>query len=268
VRAPQSDLPRDLGVGTGVGAFAGLLGVGGGILLVPYLVLVRGVAQKSAQATSLVMLSMAATTGTITYAWGGSVAWLPGAVIAVGGVGGALLGAVAVQRAPDHRIQAVFGLLLVLAAVRLLWPQADGAHQLAADLPPPTAGLVLGYLAAGLAMGLLSALFGVGGGILLIPVLVAFFDYGQQLAAGTSLAVMVPIGLVGALRLTRPGYTRWAQGARFGLGAMAGAVVGAAIALAVSGFALRLVFAAVMVAVGVQMTVRGWRAGRPGPSSD
>lgn len=265
MRAPRSELPRDLGVGTGVGAFAGLLGVGGGILLVPYLVLVRGVAQKSAQATSLVMLAMAATTGALTYAWGGSVAWIPGAIIAVGGVGGALLGAAIVQRTPDHRVQIAFGLLLILAAVRLLWPQADGTYVLAADLPTATAGLAVGYLVAGLGMGLLSALFGVGGGVLLIPILVTFFDYGQQLAAGTSLAVMVPIGLVGALRLTRPGYTRWAQGARFGLGAMAGAVIGAAIALAISGTALRLIFALVMAAIGLQMAVRGWKAGRAGP---
>jgi uncharacterized membrane protein YfcA len=263
VRAPRSELPRDLGVGTGVGAFAGLLGVGGGILLVPYLVLVRGVAQKSAQATSLVMLAMAATTGSITYAVGGSVAWVPGGIIALGGLAGALLGAVVVQRSPDHRIQSLFGVLLVIAAVRMLWPQADGGYAVEADLPALTAGLVAGYLLAGLGMGLLSAMFGVGGGVLLIPVLVALFGYGQQLAAGTSLAVMVPIGLMGAIRLTRPGYTNWPQGVRFGLGSMLGAVLGAAVALAVSGTVLRWLFAAVMVAVGVQMAVRGWRAGRP-----
>lgn len=245
-----------------MGAFAGLLGVGGGILLVPYLVLVRGVGQKAAQATSLVMLAMAATTGSITYAVGGSVAWIPGAIIAVGGLVGALLGAYVVQKSPDHRIQALFGVFLVLAAVRMLWPQADGGYAQEADLPALTAALVLGYLVAGLGMGLLSALFGVGGGVLLIPILVAFFGYGQQLAAGTSLAVMVPIGLMGAIRLTRPGYTNWPQGVRFGLGSMVGAVLGAALALALSGSVLRVLFAAVLVAVGVQMALRGWRAGR------
>lgn len=262
MRAPRSELPRDLGVGTGVGAFAGLLGVGGGIVLVPYLVLVRGVAQKSAQATSLVMLAMAATTGSITYALDGSVAWVPAGIIAVGGLAGAILGAFVVQRAPDHRIQALFGLLLVAAAVRMLWPQADGGYALESDLPHLSAVLVAVYLVAGLGMGLLSALFGVGGGVLLIPILVAFFGYGQQLAAGTSLAVMVPIGLMGAIRLTRPGYTNWPQGVRFGLGSMVGAILGATLALALSGTVVRVLFAVVMVAVGVQMAVRGWRAGR------
>ncbi len=251
----------DLGVGTGVGAFSGAFGVGGGILLVPFLVLVRHVSQKQAQATSLVLVAMAAAAGAVRYALNGEVAWLPGLVILIGGLAGAWLGAHLVQRSPNAVLQVAFGVLLMIAGVRMLWPSPDAAEATAV-LPELSPALAAGYLAAGLGMGLLSALFGIGGGILLIPILVAFFGYGQHLAAGTSLAVMVPISLLGAIRLTRPGFTQWGEGARLGIGAMVGALLGASVALAISGSILQIAFGVLMLAVALQMALRGWRSRR------
>lgn len=251
----------DLGVGAGVGAFSGAFGVGGGILLVPFLVLARKVPQKRAQATSLVMVAMAAAAGAVRYAVNGDVAWLPGAVILAGGLAGAWFGAHLVQRSPSGVLQALFGALLMVAGVRMLWADSSAADSTAA-LPDLTLGLAVGYLAAGLGMGLLSALFGIGGGILLIPILVAGFGYGQHLAAGTSLAVMVPISLVGAVRLTRPGFTQWREGFRFGVGAIVGALVGASVALALSGSAIQAAFGVLMLLVGGQMAARALGARR------
>lgn len=260
----RTDLPRDLAVGTGVGAFSGAFGVGGGILLVPYLVLVRGLGQKVAQATSLVMIVLAAAAGALRYALDGAVAWAPAAVLTAGGLLGVLLGVTVVQRTTDRRLQTAFGVLIAVVALRLLWPTEPDVST-AADLPALTLASVLGYSAAGLTMGVLSALFGVGGGIVLVPILVELFDYGQQLANGTSLAVMVPIALLGAIRLTRPGYTQWGPGLRFGAAAVVGALIGASVALAVSGAAVRVAFAVVLLAVGAQMA---WAALRRSPDAD
>jgi len=253
----------DLGVGAGVGAFSGAFGVGGGILLVPFLVLVRRVPQKQAQATSLVLVAMAAAAGSVRYALSDDVAWLPAAVILVGGLAGAWLGAHVMQRSPSAVLQVAFGVLLGVAGVRMLWPTATTVE--AADvLPSMTVTLIVCYVAAGLGMGLLSALFGIGGGILLVPILVTAFGYSQHLAAGTSLAVMVPIALLGAIRLTRPGLTRWREGARLGLGAMAGALVGASIAQALSDSILQIAFGLLLLAVGAQMALKSWRGRRGG----
>jgi uncharacterized membrane protein YfcA len=248
----RGHLFRDLIIGVGVGVFSGALGVGGGILLVPYLVLVVATAQKRAQATSLVMVAMAAAAGAVTYAFAESVAWLPAVFLVVGGLLGSLLGSYLVQRTADHRLQIAFGVLLVIVAIRLLFPTATEVAS-SAELPALTPALAAAYIVIGVAMGALSALFGIGGGILLIPVLVTGFGFGQQFAAGTSLAVMVPIALLGALRLTKPGLTDWPLGIRFGLGSILGAVAGAAVALAVPGDALRWVFAIVMLVVAVRM---------------
>ena len=75
---------------------------------------------------------------------------------------------------------------------------------------------------------------------------------------------MVPIALLGAIRLTRPGLTQWREGARLGLGAMAGALVGASVAQVLSESILRVAFGVLLVAVGGQMALRSWRGRRGG----
>lgn len=251
---------RDLAVGSGVGVFSGSLGVGGGIILVPFLVLALHWKQKRAQATSLVMIAFASVAGAVAYAFGSSVQWLAAGVIVVGGLIGSLIGSHVVQRTADRRLQMLFGGLLIVVAIRLLFAPGDAqGAALAWD-----AWVVIGLFASGVAMGILSALFGIGGGILLIPILVEVFGFGQQMAAGTSLAVMAPIAALGAIRLTKPGLTDWPIGLRFGVAASLGALVGATIALALPAATMRVVFAVVLGFVAVNMVRVAWRS-RRGP---
>ena len=248
-------MARDLLIGFSVGAFSGAFGVGGGIILVPVLVLLLHMQQKNAQATSLVTVTFAAIAGLSTYALADFVAWIPAAFVLIGGLTGSLLGSSVVKRTPDYRLQLGFGLLLVAVAVRLLWPTQSLE---VTDLSTITPTIALAFIASGVAMGVLSALSGIGGGIILIPIVVTLFGFSQQLAAGTSLAVMAPIALLGAWRQSRTGATDWLMGVRFGLSSIPGAVLGAAVAVAVSGVLVKTVFALVLVVVGIQMLRRGW----------
>ena len=102
-------------------------------------------------------------------------------------------------------------------------------------------------------MGFLSALLGVGGGIIVIPLLVGLFGFPQQLAAGTSLVAMVPLALFGALRLSRSGFTQWFQGLRLGLASIPGAVGGALLALSVEATVLQVAFAIVLLVAAASM---------------
>lgn len=249
-----------LGAGLGAGILSGLLGVGGGIVLVPLLVLALKWQQKTAQATALVLVSMAAVAGVITYAVAGDVAWLPALFILAGGLAGAWLGAILVQRIHAHWLQVAFGIVLIAAAVRLAWPTSSTAVLDAAPAITPVLALV--FVVSGLAMGVLSALFGIGGGIVLIPILVALLDFDQKLAAGTSLAVMIPIALLGAIRLSRPGLTQWSVGVRIGLGGIVGGVIGAQLAVRLPTEILAVVFAVLLVVVAGRMMWIGLRTGR------
>lgn len=252
-------MARDLLIGFGVGAFSGAFGVGGGIILVPVLVLLLHMHQKRAQATSLVMVAMAALAGAVTYAIADFIAWLPALFLLLGGIVGSLVGSSVVRRTADYRLQLIFGALLIAVSIRLLWPSASSG---ATELPDLSILVALGYLFSGVAMGLLSALLGIGGGIIVIPILVTAFGFSQQLAAGTSLAVMAPIAIVGAWRQSRTGATDWRTGARFGIASIPGSVLGATAAVLVSGNLVRSAFAILIAVVAVRMVRQGWRAKR------
>lgn len=250
-----------LAAGLVAGTVSGLLGVGGGIILVPLLVIALKWEQKPAQATSLVLVSMAALAGVVGYAVAGAVAWLPAVFILAGGLAGAWLGAIVVQRVHARWLQVAFGVVLVIAAVRLAWPATSGTAAIDAS-PSLTPGLALAFVLSGLAMGLLSALFGIGGGIVLIPVLVSVLGFDQHLAAGTSLAVMIPIALLGAIRLSRPGLTRWAVGVRLGIGGVVGGIIGSQIARYLPTDVLAWIFAGLLLVVAGRMMWIGLRTRR------
>jgi uncharacterized membrane protein YfcA len=250
VNTPARSLFRDIGIGLLVGIFSGLFGVGGGVILVPLLVLLFAVEQKRAQATSLVVVALAAVSGAVTYAFGFSVVWEAVPFLVAGGLIGTWVGSAMVVRIATRWLQLGFALVLLVAAARLVFLSlGDGVL----DIPSLGVGVITGYLVAGLAMGLLSSLLGVGGGIIVVPLLVTFFGFSQQLAQGTSLVVMVPIALLGAWRLTASGFTQWGQGIRIGLAAATGAIGGATVALVVTSSALQVGFAALLVFASSQL---------------
>src|SRR5690606_10310210 len=105
-------LPR-VGIGLAVGFFSGLFGVGGGIVLVPLLIVVAGFAQRLASGTSLAVVLPTSVAGLIGYAAHGSVDWAVGATLAVGAVGGSLVGTWALHRVPQHLLRWIFVVFLL-----------------------------------------------------------------------------------------------------------------------------------------------------------
>jgi uncharacterized membrane protein YfcA len=106
-------------------------------------------------------------------------------------------------------------------------------------------------LLIGLAAGLLSGVFGIGGGVIIVPALVYLLDYSQHKATGTSLAVLLPpIGLAAVLEYYRHGYVDLHAAIVIALAAIAGAGVGAVLANKMSGPLLRLLFGIFVVGTG------------------
>lgn len=249
-------IPRLGAVGVVVGVLSGLLGIGGGVVLVPLLVVLFAMAQKRAQATSLAAITLTAVAGAVTYGIAGDVLLVPALVIAAGGLVGTLVGAELVHRMSERTLRVVFALVMVVIAVRMaVAPPVEGAGGLA-HLEPL---VLLGYVGSGLLMGLLSALVGIGGGIVMVPLLVIGFGFTPHEAQGTSLAVMVPVSLMGAWRHARRGYTDWRSGLVLGLAGVVGAPFGALLAQAVADEWLQRLFAVLLVVSAVQLLLRARR---------
>jgi uncharacterized membrane protein YfcA len=111
----------------------------------------------------------------------------------------------------------------------------------------------------GIVAGVLAGLFGVGGGILFVPALVAFADLGQLDAEATSLLAIIPVALVGVLSQRRYGNVRLVDGVVIGVLSTGGAFLGVAIANAVPERALEIGFACVMLLAAFELARRALR---------
>ena len=112
----------------------------------------------------------------------------------------------------------------------------------------------------GLAAGVLSALFGVGGGLVFVPTLI-FLGATTHEAVATSLAAMVPVIAMGSWRQTRYGAVRWRDATIIGLASVPTAKLGAMAATGLDNDTLRRAFAVLLVVVAVQMALRAVRDG-------
>jgi uncharacterized protein len=115
-------------------------------------------------------------------------------------------------------------------------------------------------IGVGIAAGILSGMFGVGGGILFVPALVLFFDLSQVRAEGTSLIAIIPVAVLGAYRQHRYGNIRVREGIAIGLVSAGGAAVGASLANFLPERTLQIGFAALSVAIAVQLVRRALQA--------
>jgi uncharacterized protein len=118
-------------------------------------------------------------------------------------------------------------------------------------------------IVAGVLAGVVSGLFGVGGGIVFVPALVFIYDVGQVEAEATSLLAIIPVALIGAWRQGTYGNLRTRDGIFIGLLAAAGAFVGVALANAVAERTLEFAFAGLMVVVAFQLARDALRDDRP-----
>ena len=121
---------------------------------------------------------------------------------------------------------------------------------------------VLGILGVGLVTGILSALLGVGGGIVMVPFMVLVLGLNQQLAEGTSLLVIIPTAIAGVLAHRRSGYVSVAAGLMVGGGGVVGSFLGARLALVMPGNVLQKVFGIVLALAGARLFRAGLAARR------
>ncbi|MDD3276483.1 MAG: sulfite exporter TauE/SafE family protein [Kiritimatiellales bacterium] len=116
------------------------------------------------------------------------------------------------------------------------------------------------YIIAGIAAGIISSMFGVGGGILIVPILVLGFSFGQKSAQGMSLFIMLPMALAGAIRykLNPDIPINLPVCGMVALGGIAGAMIGTHFVFGMSSIILKRMFAVFVILTGVHMLVKSF----------
>lgn len=130
-----------------------------------------------------------------------------------------------------------------------------------------TLPLAIGIVAFGVVVGILSAMFGIGGGIAMVPFIVLVLGRGQHLAEGTSLLVMIPTAIAGVVAHNRRGYVSFRLAGLLAVGGVVGTFLGARLALSIDGETLRLYFALFLAVMGIRMVILGRRTASSGEGS-
>jgi uncharacterized membrane protein YfcA len=240
-----------------VGYTLGLVGGGGSILAVPMMVYLVGVPNPHiAIGTSAFAVAANAFTGLLHHARAHTVKWRCGALYAAAGVVGAVAGSSLGKAVNGQKLLFLFALLMVGIGVIMLHRRNDEGVE-GAECDRENAPKVLGF---GLATGVLSGFFGIGGGFLIVPGLIASTRMPMLNAVGTSLVAVTAFGLTTALNYAVSGLVDWDLAFIFILGGLLGGMLGTASAqrLAASRGLLTKVFAGLIFAVALYMI---WRSG-------
>jgi uncharacterized membrane protein YfcA len=234
------------------GSFGGLVGLGGGVVMVPLLTLWAGLSQHEAHGTSLTAVIVTGTVGAWLYGNHGHVSWSSAGWLAAGSVVASFITAQYAARIPGAQLKKVFGAFLLVVAVMLLVKDrlslADGS---------PGQPLIWVLLVIGALAGAIAGLLGVGGGVLIVPLLVLGTGLSQHVAQGTSLAALILTGVTGTLVYARHGHFRKDILLMLLPGVVVGSWFGGHGAIEISGPALRVVFALVLVWLGAWYTGLG-----------
>ena len=254
-----------LGTGATVGFACGLLGVGGGFLMVPvqiWALTYQGIdptlATRIAFGTSLAVILPTAISGCYGHSCRGVVLWRPGIIMGLARVAGAFLGGTIASHAPADLLQMAFGLVVIMGALRMLF-----ARNLRPKADLRTGFLI--YALSGAAVGVISGLTGIGGGVILVPVMVSVLGFSMLQAVGTS-SLAIAFNAVGGtlayainglhvegLPPSSIGYIDLMQFVLLASTSVLGAQLGVRVAHKLPGEQLRYIFIALMMYVGLKM---------------
>lgn len=253
-------------VGVCAGTLAGLLGIGGGAVIVPFLVhvfahqgLVADVAMPLAIGTSLATMAVTAVFSFGAHHRRGAVDWTVFRRMAPGVLAGGVIGPLIATVLPGRTLYTLFACFLLVVSVEMFFGGRTRPHR---HLPGPAA-----VTGVGVAIGTVASLVGISGGSMTVPFL-TWCSVPVRTAVGTAAAVGFPIVVAGALTFIATGWLHaglpaWSLGfvslPAFGgivLGGVLFAPLGARLAHAVSERALRRAFGVFLVVVGVKMLLQ------------
>ncbi|NIR96510.1 MAG: sulfite exporter TauE/SafE family protein [Gammaproteobacteria bacterium] len=252
-------------LGAFAGTVAGLLGVGGGLVIVPVLALLFSAQGMSgdvfmhmAVGTSLATIVVTAVSSAAAHHRRGAVDWPVFWRLSPGIVAGALLGSAIAGVLPSSLLRGFFGVFEIGVAIQMAFGARPAPHR---QLPGATGTALAGFL-----IGIVSAIVGIGGGTMTVPFLV-WCNVGMRRAVATSAACGLPIALAGAVGFTvagwnaaslpamSTGYVYWPAVAGIVIASILFAPLGARLAHTLPVPLLKRFFAIFLAALGLRMLI-------------
>lgn len=231
-----------------IGVSLGLLGGGGSILTVPILIYALQVEEKSAIATSLLVVGITSAFAAVQHARAGNVVWRVALIFAAAGMVGAFFGGGIAQYLSSTLLLVLFGLIM-LATSLAMWrgkkAPAGAGENTSHELPLPK------IVAEGLLVGAVTGLVGAGGGFLVVPALALLGGLTMQQAIGSSLVVIALKSFAGFAGYATHVEVNYPLASVVTVAAVFGSFAGARFAKQVSAESLRKGFAIFVLVMAV-----------------
>lgn len=250
-----ADAIQAVAIGLVAGILSGLFGVGGGIVMTPGLDAFLPVSSIAAIATPLPVIFPTSITGAITYTRAGQVDRRATTLMAPTGLVGAAAGALATTWIDPAFLLLVTAALLGWQSISIMRNRSTerGDGDPARQVPGTTFALI------GLVAGVVSGLLGIGGGLVMVPLLAGWCGMPLKRALGTSLLTIPALVIPGTIVHALLGNIDWWAALFLTVGAVPGARIGAGLALGTAERTLRLVVGGGMLSIaalyaGVQLT--------------
>jgi hypothetical protein len=240
-------------LGTIASVFGSLVGLGGGFVVIPVLRIFFGIPAAEAAGTSLVMVLANTGAASVRYLRHGTADMRLAIPIAIGAVPGSVLGVIAVKHFSNLVFDVAYGVVLVMNSALVLRrraavPRPIGERTFAHDW---RVGLV-----AGVGVGFFSSLFGIGGGVVMIPLLLIAARMAPHVVTATSSLVITVTSPVGVLAHALAGDVDWALALPLVLGGLVGGTIGPSIARRVSSPRLTTLLAIALMLAAVSFALR------------
>ena len=247
-------------IGLVAGLFAGFFGVGGGIVVVPMLLLLLQFHQRQASITSLVAIIPTSLVAATTFLASGTVPVDQvafGLMIAIGSTITAPLGTWALRTWKTAVVRWIFIGVLVNAAIRVFitLPNRDSHLEW-------SVATVVGLIALGGLMGFASGLLGIGGGLLILPFLVIGFGISDLTAKAMSLLAMAPAAISGTIGSARAGLVDWRAGMNLGIPMALTSTIGVWLATVTPAEWANPLLSALLIYAVIQLVIRTIHASR------
>ena len=240
-------------VGLGAGTLGSMLGVGGGIIMVPALTFLN-VPPTQAASTSLIAVMATSISSTIEYSRQKRINYGLGLQIAACAIPGGVLGAVLSEYLLQDTFKLYFGILLILTGLYILYRNSVLKDR---HVKRRSLALQVGVFAASFGAGIISSLFGVGGGIIFVPAMLLVLGLTMHRAAPTSQFTLMMTAIAGVFTHSALGHPDYLQAIVLSIGAFVGAQIGARLSLITKDMLLQRLLAAVLMTVAIIFILDG-----------
>ena len=247
-------------IGLSVGAFGTLIGVGGGIIFVPIFLLAFHWEPQLAIGTSLAIVFLNAISGSAAYIKQKKVYYDAAIRFSIATVPGALAGGFLAEYFTNTGFHIAFGILLMCVAVVMFFRPSPSSAANGFDAAQFTYNRTLG-IAISVAVGFLSSIFGIGGGIIHVPAMVYFLGFPTHIATATSHFVLAVSSLFGIISHYLAENILVAPALIMGTGAIIGAQLGARASLKVRSRVILILLSIALFGLGLRLILAAYNFG-------